>query len=578
MFKYIYISTSNILWSCLPCTRAELCEIVKCHLSRKIYVRSFIYYVFLIIIFYLFYYFKIYQQYYLFIQSKKPFIIVIANLIIYLFLIIFQALFIKYPEKEIKNIENIVDNSIIIVACHCSQEEIKLTVQSLMKFFEPQRIFIADNGKTIEPSDDTYEVVLGLGLPSENYFYFPTPGKTSALLGVATEVKNTSLKFDYIALIDDDTVIPDNFAINEYHFNDPNVAAVTYGIQVLQRNTMIEACGDLDYKLWCWRNYWRSKWTTLKFAVGIFVVWRKECFFQIYTKSPTRQPRGLPFGEDGHAGRIARMLGWKIRQDLNFTVSTYAPPILWPPCFKHGKQRTTGYGAVSMWKQRAYRWYRNYPRRIFFELYLFFTYNCKPKPDSKYYYVKLLFKNIGYRIDYIYGWFLIFSALNIPTTLYLSISNNNYMIWGCIHIAFYFSGLFSNYIFNYYVLRYREDLQVKQITLWIYPLFTAWIACARAFGFIGGSLYYIPFRAAKDSWWNMTPRGIWTLKDLPPNLSSISINSVSRFFIGLSPRWIQNKFDFIIQENTPRTPGSFSELGDTPKTPGSFSELGDIII
>ena len=40
----------------------------------------------------------------------------------------------------------------------------------------------------------------------------------------------------------------------------------------------------------------------------------------------------------------------------------------------------------------------------------------------------------------------------------------------------------------------------------------------------------------------------------------------------------QNKFDFIIQENTPRTPGSFSELGDTPKTPGSFSELGDITI
>ena len=89
------------------------------------------------------------------------------------------------------------------------------------------------------------------------------------------------------------------------------------------------------------------------------------------------------------------MFGWKIRQDLNYTVSTFAPPILWPPCFKHGKQRTTGYGAVSMWKQRAYRWYRNYPRRIFFEIYLFFTYNCRPKPNSKYYYIKLLFKNIS---------------------------------------------------------------------------------------------------------------------------------------------------------------------------------------
>ena len=576
MFKYIYISVSNILWSCVPCTRAELCEIIKCHLSRKIYVRSFIYYTFLIIICYLFYFFKIYQQYYLFVQSRKPLIIIIINLIIYLILIIFQALFIKYPQKGFTNIESVVNNSIIIVACHCSQDEIKLTVQSLMKFFDPHRIFIADNGKTKEPSDETREVVINLGLPCVNYFYFPVPGKTSALLGVASEVQDTTLEFDYIALIDDDTVIPENFAINKHHFNDPNVAAVTFGIQVLQRNTMIEACGDLDYKLWCWRNYWRSKWTTLKFAVGIFVVWRKHCFFKIYTKSPTRQPKGLPFGEDGHAGRIARMFGWKIRQDLNYTVSTYAPPILWPPCFKHGKQRTTGYGAVSMWKQRAYRWYRNYPRRILFEIYLFFTYNCKPKPDSNYYYIKIVFKNIAYRIDYIYGWFLIFSALNIPITLYLSVSNKNYIIWVCIHIAFYFSGLFSYYIFNYFVLRHRKDLQVKQTTLWIYPLFTAWIAFARAFGFMGGILYYIPFKAAKDSWWNITPRGICMLRNLSPNISPM--NNMSRFFIKLSPKWIQNKFDTEEIIDAPETPGSFSELGDVPETPGSFSELGDIII
>ena len=65
--------------------------------------------------------------------------------------------------------------------------------------------------------------------------HFEIPGKTSALLGVASEVKDTSLEFDYIALIDDDTVIPDNFAISKYHFNDPNVAAITFGIQVLQK-------------------------------------------------------------------------------------------------------------------------------------------------------------------------------------------------------------------------------------------------------------------------------------------------------------------------------------------------------
>ena len=454
-------------------------------------------------------------------------------------LFLVQAFFIKYPEKGVANITSVVNKSIIIVACHCSENEIGATVRSLMKIFSPNRIFIADNGKTMEPADCTREVVINEGLPSENYFYFPTPGKTSALLGVALEVKKTSLNFDYISLIDDDTVLPDDFAINKHHFKDPFVAGVTFGIQVTQRNTLVEACGDWDYKTWCWRNYWRSKWITLKFAVGIFVVWRKHCFFEIYTKSPTRQPGGLPFGEDGHAGRIARMHGWKIRQDLHYTVSTYAPPILWPPCFKHGKERTAGYGAVSMWKQRAYRWYRNYPRRILFEMYIFLTYNCKPNPDATYYYFKLLFKNIAYRVDYIYGWFLIFSAVNFPTTLFVCISNQKYLLWFYLHLGFYFSGLISNYFLNYIVLRNREDLKVDQIVLWVYPLFTTWVALARAFGFIGGVLYYIPFKAAKDSSWNDEPRGFWTRHDLPPNISNLSIYSMYRFLNGLSPRWKQ---------------------------------------
>tara|TARA_Y100000389_G_scaffold204918_1_gene260785 strand:+ start:3938 stop:5380 length:1443 start_codon:yes stop_codon:yes gene_type:complete len=474
-------------------------------------------------------------------------------------LIIFQGFVIKYPEKGLTNINSVVNKSIIIVACHCSENEIGATVSSLIKIFSSERIFIADNGKTVEPADNTRDVVINNGLPSENYFYFSTPGKTSALLGVALEVKKTSLDYEYICLIDDDTVLPDDFAINKNHFIDPYVAGVTFGIQVIQRNTLVEACGDWDYKTWCWRNYWRSKWTTLKFAVGIFVVWRKECFYKIYTKAPTRQPGGLPFGEDGHAGRIARMFGWKLRQDLNYTVSTYAPPILWPPCFKHGPERTTGYGAVSMWKQRAYRWYRNYPRRIIYEFYIFFTYNCKPNPNAKYYYLKLIFKNIVYRIDYLYGWFLIFSAVNLVTTLYVYVSDRNYFLWFYVHLVFYFSGVLSNYFLNYIVLRNRPDLKVKPLILCIFPLFSTWMALARAFGFIGGILYYIPFKAAKDSSWNEAPRGIWTLDDLPTNLSEISLSSISRFLSGLSPRWSQST----IHDDTSEMDDDTSEMYNT---------------
>lgn len=588
--RYSYISISNVLWSCVPCTRPELCEIINLKLSRKIYFRAFIYYIILACFLYLLSYLNVYHLYILFVETKKSLIIVVINLIIYIILIIIQTVFIKYPENGVENVESIVNNAIIIVACHCSQDEIGGTVKSLMTAFPPERIFIADNGKTVEPADNTSEVVFNTGLPRENYFYFSTPSKTSALLGVALEVNKTDLDFQYISLIDDDTVIPDDFAINKHHFDDPHVAGVTFGIQVLQRNTLVEACGDWDYKLWCWRNYWRSKWITLKFAVGIFVVWRKECFYKIYTRSPTRQPGGLPFGEDGHAGRICRMLGWKIRQDLHYTVSTYAPPILWPPCFKHGKERTTGYGAVSMWKQRAYRWYRNYPRRILFEMYIFFTYNCKPNPDANYYYIKLLFKNIAYRVDYIYGWFLIFSALNIATTLYVCISDKNYELWFLVHIGLYITGVISGYIMNSIVLRNREDLQVERKILWVYPLFSSWVAMARAFGFIGGILYYIPFKAAKDSFWNNEPRGFWTMRDLPENLSNISLTSLTRFLSGLSPRWSKPIADIESQMNDnssdEESPSNiditsldeyyeYYEYDDESEQYDTFSELGE---
>jgi hypothetical protein len=92
-------------------------------------------------------------------------------------------------------------------------------------------------------------------------------------------------------------------------------------------------------------------------------------------------------------------------------------------------------------------------------------------------------------------------------------------------------------LFNYYVLRNRPDLKVSQIVLWVYPLFTTWIAMARAFGFLGGILYYIPFKAGKGSSWNSTPRGVWTLKDFPTSMSDLSVSSTSRYLSGLKPIW-----------------------------------------
>ena len=428
------------------------------------------------------------------------------NIAIYTILIILQAICIKYPNKgkKLPLEDDVAHEAIVIIACHCSADEIGKTVSALLNTFAAERIFIADNGSSMHPIDSTREHVMQLGIPENNYYYFPVPGKTSALLGTAKKVKEScNINFNYVVLIDDDTLVPNEFAIPKYNFRDENVACITYGIEVPKQDTFVEMCADFDYKIWTWRNYWRSKWTTLKFAVGIFVVWREDIFFKVYSQAPTQMPGGLPFGEDGHCGRIARSMGYKIRQELKYSVRTYAPPILFPPLISQKNERVTGYGAVSMHKQRSFRWYRNYPRRIFVELYLFLTYNCKPPLSARFYYAKLILKNIAYRIDYLYGWFLIFQAVNVPTSLILMVLHNSYWNWFYVHILFITSGIFSFALFNFYVLRNRSDLQVKHnVTIVLYPLFTTFIVFSRFFGFIGSIIYYIPFVAPYKSCWN----------------------------------------------------------------------------
>lgn len=513
-------SICNFIWCCIPCTKVECCKIVRCKEISKHYLRALIYYVGVCAGLYAFYKIESYQKYWEFMDTDKTVALVSFVCSIYFFLAIIQNLFVSYPTLDQPIEEDVTDQAIAVIACHGSATEIGDTVGSLLKVLRPDQIHVADNGNSVIPIDNTADIVKGMGLPDENYHYFSVASKVNALYKTVEEAKDKEREreteqkeveesidgnqrfvytnlfkavqqarkinptFNYVILIDDDTLVPHDFRIDKKCFDSDKVSAVAYGIKINNPQNLVEKLVDWEYKIYCWKNYWRSQWSTLKFAIGIFSVWRYDRFQQVYSLNPCHPP-GLPFGEDGWAGFINRKLGYQMREDLRFSVASYAPPKMWPTCIIPENPDRQGYGAVNLWKQRAYRWYRNYPRRMLAEIILMICYDAGS-----------LRGNIFYRLDILYGMFLFWSAITIPIAIIrVALSEESLWFWFALHSGLYGSGLLTNVVVNFFSMRKRPDIQVELIVLIFYPFFTLWVAFARFFGAVGSILYYIPWRS-----------------------------------------------------------------------------------
>lgn len=80
-------------------------------------------------------------------------------------------------------------------------------------------------------------------------------------------------------------------------------------------------------------------------------MWKRDKFMEIFGKHPS-----LPFGEDIFGGFTTLNNGYAIRSETRCMVKTFAPDVLVPWCINMGNARVQGYGASSLWKQRAHRW------------------------------------------------------------------------------------------------------------------------------------------------------------------------------------------------------------------------------
>lgn len=379
----------------------------------------------------------------------------------------------KNTKPKIEANKDTLENVHVIVPVHKADDTIKDNVKHLVDLFE-QNIWIAENDGTdhenmvLKEMCDTFRL---------RYVHYPLANKTNALYRTACLVQQTHPEVQYIILLDDDTVLPKNFFLRHDLLADPTTAGYCccIGINKTKPFNIFEHWVDFEYRTISFRNRARN-YQTLKFLHGIICVYKLKEFLEIFRFNYC-QPHGLPFGEDAFAGVTTRMIGYQMKQDNFNTVLTYCPRTLFSFC----SNRFQGYGASSLFKQRALRWYLSWPRRIPNEIALFLCYDCGSWVG-----------NILYRIDCLWYLFVLYvSIIWIHSLQKLTFGGMSLFSFSILRMGFMLISLLSCYL-RFFIMNKQERENVSWIVLLTFPVFLLLILFLYGASFVVSIFYYIP--------------------------------------------------------------------------------------
>lgn len=378
---------------------------------------------------------------------------------------------IEFTEEEKKES---LENLAVIIPCHKAIDEIERNVKIFQNKFK--YVFIADNDSNEYPNKEFLEMCQRHGF---YYIHHPIPNKTNAILKTAYHIKKNFQDIKKVLLLDDDTIIRNDFFIRDDLLSDPMVAGYTCTIGINKSKTfnILEHWIDFEYRSISYRNRSRN-WHSLKFLHGIMCVYKLDALIHIYELNVCNEG-GLPFGEDAFSGLQARTVGYKLKQDKMNLVYTYCPKVLFN--FNRNK-RTQGYGASSLFKQRVLRWYLSWPRRVFHEFGLLLFYDTGT-----------WLGNILYRFDFVwYVWILSVACWWLAILVEMSLSLERFTNFLLLHGFFYIINILTSFLRS----KSMSKLEKKDIhwsTALTYPIFLLISLFFYSISFTMSIFYYIPF-------------------------------------------------------------------------------------
>ena len=453
-------------------TKNEFIKLITFKYSLKRYIFAFAWYIFLGCFIYL----NTYLHNHTFITYEK------VNVFVFLVLFIFltRGILMKIPKKSNLKMDEEFKNKIaIIIACHNSQDVLPSTLKAALKHFSPDAIYIADNNKIIPDNNISKEICEKHGV---NYIYTQVSNKTKALRNT---VKFIDPKFKYLISMDDDTLFPEEFYINENVWDDDKVGCIAFGIRIKNKQNLIERCVDLEYKLYSYNSYGRN-FGSLDFGIGIAYMMKTDIFKKCIDINPA--DGRLPYGEDGYQGVACRHNGYILLQDLNNFFLTYCPDKL--VSLSCNQKSISGYDAGSLWKQRPLRWYRTGTARLILEFTTVFTFNASRNNENIFWGI---LRNIYYRFWKILEFIMIIVIINFPFIIYNNIKNPKDFYDFLFITALFPLVLLINLAFCKFKFRNNNDLYIDYTMVFIYPLFMKLKFLLNVFGFLSCITFFVPF-------------------------------------------------------------------------------------
>eukprot|EP00403_Amphidinium_massartii_P024916 CAMPEP_0178388810 /NCGR_PEP_ID=MMETSP0689_2-20121128/9787_1 /TAXON_ID=160604 /ORGANISM="Amphidinium massartii, Strain CS-259" /LENGTH=680 /DNA_ID=CAMNT_0020009229 /DNA_START=89 /DNA_END=2131 /DNA_ORIENTATION=+ len=265
------------------------------------------------------------------------------------------------PQEKLKwrNDPEFLKNIAVVIPCHRSEDGVMGPLRSYLKYFKPEQLIFVDNSNDLTPPDQLKSIVHGMS-PLIKYIYVPEGRKSQALhVGV-----NAMSAYKYVLLVDDDTEIPDNMVFDESYFlSNPRCAGVGWPRHISQHN-LLTRIADMQLKSDNAQFIHALSYalaSTTNFLLGTMALYRRDFWLDIMEDHPC-----TPYGEDRFTGAVALTKGYSLAFDLRSCCITYSPPVLCGMC--NSFDRVQGYGAATLFKQRALRWYCNQMRSLPFDV------------------------------------------------------------------------------------------------------------------------------------------------------------------------------------------------------------------
>ncbi|KAL8807463.1 MAG: hypothetical protein Q9200_004646 [Gallowayella weberi] len=243
----------------------------------------------------------------------------------------------------------------LLIPCYKSENLIGATLEAALKVFPARNIFVVANGNSPTPLDNTAAVCEDYGV---SHTWSPIGSKIVAQYVGCYVAK----QFPYVLLIDDDCLLPPNFPVVTERFT-PTVGCIGYTIKSVGPNsskgTLCQQAQDVEYKISGIQRAFAGKIGSATFPHGAISIWERGLLIKTFQAHP-----GFSVSEDWFFGHVARQLGCRIQMCTAVFVETETPTAV----FFSGGGARGGFGEMTIWKQRFFRWNFFFVSGLYYDL------------------------------------------------------------------------------------------------------------------------------------------------------------------------------------------------------------------